>query len=293
VFAGYCSNVKTTAVFFPFDLFGSPGASDGTRLLADAFAEMLADNRQEKQPTRAGAYQNRIRSHELKFETLADYQGWRQRGREAVRRVLARGDCLFWIAGNHLGALPLYDELAGSGADTLVVQFDAHLDVYNLSDCTSELSHGNFLLHCDGPLPRIINLGHRELLLRPEHVARSYEWACPAADLAVDAETPLQRVREACGKARRIFLDIDCDVLDPAFFPAVSHPLPFGMSPALLLRCLDAAWNDRVAGVTLTEFDPAHDRNDQSLSTLIWLIEYMLLKRYEGAAVGGRKTRSP
>jgi len=288
-FAGYCSDVKTSAVFFPFDLFGSAGAGDGARLLADAVAEMQADNRQEKKPTRAAAYQNQVRTRELKFETLADYQNWRQRGREAIRKTIDKGEHLLWVAGNHLGVLPLYDELAGSGPDTLVLQLDAHLDVYHLSDCTSELSHGNFLLHCAGPLPRIINLGHRELLLRPEHVARFYEWACPAAELAVDVEPALQRLREECAKARRVFLDIDCDVFDPTFFPGVSHPLPFGLSPALVLRFLEAAWSDRVAGIAISEFDPARDRNDQSLSTLVWLIEYLLLKRYEGAAVRGRK----
>jgi arginase family enzyme len=207
--------------------------------------------------------------------------------------VLDRGEFLIWVAGNHLGALPLYDELAGSESDTLVVQFDAHLDVYNLSDCTSELSHGNFLLHCAGPLPRIINIGHRELLLHPDHVARSYEWACPAADLAVDVEPALQRVREAAGRAGRVILDIDCDVFDPAFFPAVSHPLPFGLSPALLLRILDAAWSDRVAGIALSEFDPARDRNDQSLSTLLWLVEFILLKNYAGARARRVAARKP
>ena len=45
------------------------------------------------------------------------------------------------------------------------MQLDGHLDIYNLSDCTEELSHGNFLLHADAPLPRIITAGHRDLFL--------------------------------------------------------------------------------------------------------------------------------
>jgi hypothetical protein len=31
----------------------------------------------------------------------------------------------------------------------------------------------------------------------------------------------------------------------------------------------DAAWSERVIGVALSEFDPARDRNDQSLGTLV------------------------
>jgi hypothetical protein len=47
------------------------------------------------------------------------------------------------------------------------------------------------------------------------------------------------------------------------------------------LQLIDAVWNDRVAGVSLSEFDPGRDRADQSLGTLVWLIERLLLKRYE------------
>jgi arginase family enzyme len=270
--------VNTSAVFFPFDLFGSAGARSGAELLADACREMLADNRRERKPTRAAAYQPHVKLRELSFETMADYQDWRARGRQAVRQAWKKGDFLLWITGNHLGALPLYDELAGSD-DTLVVQFDAHLDIYNLGDCTEELSHGNFLLHGQGKLPPLVNLGNRELLLRPDYVRQYYRWQIPAAALAIDPEPALKQLRQA--STGRVLIDIDCDVFDPAFFPAVSHPLPFGISPQLLLRLLDAVWSKDVIGVALSEFDPGRDRNDQCLATLVWLIEYLLLKRYE------------
>jgi arginase family enzyme len=273
--------VKTTAIFFPFDLFGSAGTSNGARLLADAFAEMLADNRQEKRPTRANAYQPHVRSRELKFETMADYETWRQRGRQAARAVLSKDEFLLWVAGNHLGVLPVYEELAGLPGKTLVVQFDAHLDIYNLSDCTAELSHGNFLLHADGPLPALINVGHRELLLRPEYIEKYYSATFSAAELAVKPEPVLNKVRDACRRAHRVFFDIDCDCFDPAYFPALAHPLPFGLGPQLLLRFIDAAWTEKACGVALSEFDPGRDRNDQSLGTLVWLLESLLLKRYE------------
>lgn len=273
----------TSAVFLPFDLFGSAGARTGAELLADALREMLDDNAREKVPTRAASYSRKIRLRELAFDTLDAVQGWRARGREEVRQALAKRHFLLWVAGNHLGVLPVYDQLAESAQDTLVIQFDAHLDVYNLSDCTSELSHGNFLLQCAGPLPSIINVGTRELLLRPEYVQRYYRQVFPATVLALDESAALQLVRDAAAAARRVFLDIDCDVFEPACFPATSHPLPFGITPATLLRFVDAAWSDRVIGVAISEFDPARDRNDQSLSLLVWLMEWLLLKRYEKA----------
>lgn len=272
--------MKTRAFFHPFDLFGSAGAADGARLLADAVREMLADNRAEHLPTRADAYAGKVLVREFEFPTVRAYEPWRDEARKAVRQALGRKQFLLWVTGNHLGAAPVYDELVGDAA-TLVVQFDAHLDVYNLSDCTRELSHGNFLLHCHRPLPAIINVGARELLLRPDYVRKYYRAVFAAERLAVDPGPALAFVREAAAAADRVFFDVDCDVFDPAFFPAVSHALPFGLAPHTLLRFLDAGWSEKVAGVAISEFDPGRDRNDQSLATLVWLVEYLLLKRYE------------
>jgi agmatinase len=273
----------TTAVVFPFDLFGTPGAGAGAALLGDELREVLADNRRETVPTRAAAYADRLRLREFTFEKLADYDGWRERGRQAVRQLLRRGDFLVWLAGNHLGALPLYDELSSLGERCVVVQFDAHLDIHNFTDCTPELSHGNFLLHCAGALPPIVNVGHRELLLRPDYIGQHYRLALPAEAMALDPEAVLAALRETSAQAERVFIDIDCDVLDPAFFPAVGQPVPFGLGPQQLLRCLDAVWSDRVAGLAVSEFDPARDRDDLSLATLVWLLERLLLRRYEPA----------
>jgi arginase family enzyme len=275
--------VKTSAIFFPFDLFGSAGAGAGAELLADAYREMLADNRRETVPTRSRAYQDHVRVREFTFAHLPAYQGWRAQARRAVRQALKRNDFLLWVTGNHLGVLPVYDELSAAGADTLVLQLDAHLDVYNLADCKTELSHGNFLLHCAGPLPPVINVGHRDLFLRPDFVKGYYRQTFSAAALALDPGPALAHVRKASRAAPRVFVDIDCDVFDPAFFPAVGNPLPFGLTPSLVLRFLEAAWSGNVAGVAVSEFDPGRDSADRSLATLVWLLEYLLLRRYEKA----------
>ena len=278
----------TTAVIFPFDLFGSAGSGAGAELIADELREILADNRRERTPTRARAYDGRVRLRPCTFETLPDYQDWRPTARRVVRRVFDRGEFLLWIAGNHLGVLPVYEEV---GADTLVVQLDAHLDIHHFSDCTPELSHGNFLRHCDRPLPAVVNVGHRELLLLPEDIRAYYRAAHPAEALAADMPAVLRQLRQTARRAKRVFLDLDCDVFDPAYFPAVSRPVPFGLSPQQVLAVIDAVWSGRMVGVAVSEFDPGRDRNDQGLATLMWLIERLLLRRYEpeGQKQGGER----
>lgn len=261
---------RTDALVFPFDLFGHAGARDGAELLGDALREMLRDNRREKTPTRARAYTGKVRVDELLLDTLADYQSWRENAREAVGAVLAE-NFLLWITGNHLGALPLYDAL---DEKTLVVQFDAHLDIYNLADSQPELSHGNFLRHIDGPRPAIVNLGHREQVLTDAAIAEFYLRTFSSDELLRDPGPAIDFIRGH----DRIVVDIDCDVFDPAYFPGVAQPEPFGMSPLLVLRLLEEIWSPKVRGVSISEFIPAHDRRDQSLATLLWLVEWILLR---------------
>src|SRR5262249_8182406 len=154
-------------------------------------------------------------------------------------------------------------------------------DVHHFADCNPDPTHGNFLLHCAGPLPPVLNVGHRELLLRPDYVRQYYRAVFPAEQLALDPLPALEQVRAAAPDAPRVFIDIACDAPDLAFFRAVALPIPFGISPQLLLRFLDAVWSERVAGVVLSEFAPSRDRNDQGLATLAWLLEWLLLRRHE------------
>ena len=261
--------MRTTIVVCPFGLFGSPGAAEGAELLADAVRELLDDNRRERRPTRSRSYQPHVRLKELAFADTAAVNTWRQTARSAARHALAAGDFLLWIGGNRLSVLPVYEELGAHG-DTTVVQLDAHLDLYNLSESPPELNHGNFLRHTDGPLPALMNVGHRDLFLPEKAIKSYYRSTFAASAVAVNPAPAVAAVREFAAGARRVFVDLDCDVLDPAYFPATTHPLPFGLPPPLLLRLIDAAWGDNVCGVAVSEFDPGRDRGDQSLSTLIW-----------------------
>ncbi|MBY0227799.1 MAG: arginase family protein [Gemmataceae bacterium] len=265
------------AVVFPFDLFGSPGAGAGATLLADELREMLADNKRETALTRAAAYSPQVKIREASFSTLDDYSDWRATGRKLARAVLSRGDFLLWLAGNHLGALPVHDEL---GEDALVVQLDAHLDIHAFRDTREELSHGNFLLHTEGKAS-VVNVGHRDLLLVPDQVAKHYRTTISAAQLAADPAGALERLRGIVSSGRRVFLDLDCDVFDPSWFPAVGTPVPFGLMPGQVLALLDAVGPKRLAGMLVSEFDPARDEKDRSLSALAWLVEHLLLTRCE------------
>jgi arginase family enzyme len=272
---------KTAAVFFPFDCFGHAGTGRGAELLADAIREMLTDNRHEQAPARGHSYTPFIQVRETAFPTEKKLSKWRACGRKLVRESLANAQRLVWIAGNHLGVLPLYDELAQIGGDTLVLQFDAHLDIFNLTDCEAQPSHGNFLMHVDAALPTIMNIGSRDLMLSPDHVRKYYQKIFPASDLARNPGDVVTAVIKAVKKAKRIVVDLDCDVFDPAFFPAVLHPMPCGLAPSFLLGLFQEIDPRRIDVLAISEFAPSKDREDQGLGTILWLLEWLFLSWYE------------
>ena len=267
--------MRTTVTVFPFDLFGSAGTGAGARLLGDAVNEILDDTEAETRPCRADVLRNKVKVKELAFDTVAEVADWRARGRAAAKQALKPGAFLLWLGGNHLAALPVLEEL---GADTLVVQFDAHLDVYAFHDTTAELSHGNFLTHFDVPRPRLVSVGHRDLFITPEEAGKTFEAVYPAWDVAADVGRVAGELRAAATAAKRVWIDLDCDAFDPAALPAVHEPLPFGLSPPAFLTLFEAAWAGNVVGMSVTEFDPGRDVRDTSLNLLGWLVEYTLLK---------------
>jgi arginase family enzyme len=267
--------VQSTVTVFPFDLFGGAGTGAGARLLGDVVREILDDTEAESRPCRADCLRGKVAVRESAFETQKQVANWRKDGRQAARRALRAGEFLVWLGGNHLSVLPVLEEL---GRDTLVVQFDAHLDVYAFHDTTRELSHGNYLTRFEAPKPRLVNVGHRDLFLVPGEIAQTFEAAYPAVDVASDGDRVAAELAAKADGARRVWIDLDCDALDPAAMPAVQEPLPFGLAAPVFLKLLDAVWSGKVAGLSVSEFDPGRDVRDAGLNLLGWLLEFVLLK---------------
>ena len=268
------------AVVFPFDQFGHAGTGAGALLLGDVLREAIDDATLETEPIRPQAYTDALEIVEFDFPTPKEAAAWRTTGRTAARECLQSGELTLWLSGNHLGVLPIYDEL---GADDLVVQLDAHLDCYDLAGTLDTLSHGNFLRAIKSPRPQIVVIGHRDLFLPADRVTKWVDLAISAAECHADWNSVLGQVRERVTAARRVWLDVDLDALDPAFAPAVQSPQPFGLTPAQLLGVVGAIGIGRLAGISVSEFDPGRDEHDRTLNLLAWWLEYLLLGRVEVA----------
>jgi len=74
----------------------------------------------------------------------------------------------------------------------------------------------------------------------------------------------------AAAGARAVYIHIDLDVLDPSGFSSVGCPEPGGLAPAELASAVRAL-TDRfpLAGLGLTEYEPAGDHDRDTLRTLV------------------------
>ncbi len=265
-------------VAFPFDQFGSSGTAEGARLLADVVREILADAAAESQPCRTHCLRGRVRLRECPFDTMPQLARWRHRGRRIARNCLLRNDFLIWLGGNHLSVLPVFDVLP---PQTLVVQLDAHVDIHAFDATTPSLSHGNYLRHLQNPHLQWVHVGHRDLLVLPTQVQEFFAAVYPATELAVRPQAVAAELQQRAGSAPAVWLDIDCDVFDPAVLPAVAQPLPMGLTLASFWPLWQAIVTPRLLGVSISEFDPGRDQRDCSLHVLGWWLESLLLTAAE------------
>jgi arginase family enzyme len=203
-----------------------------------------------------------------------------------LAREAVNADFTLWLTGNHLGALPVYDVLGEQSPPPLILQLDAHLDIHHFRDCQTAPTHGNFLLHVAGRRPPVVNVGHRDLLLPVEYIEQHYRRTIGISQWVSERNEVCASLTQAIAQTEQVWLDLDCDVLDPSVFPAVARPVPFGLMPQDLLQLVALIPPEKHGGLIVSEFDPGRDPHDRSLALVIWLLEQVLLRKYEGRLPG-------
>jgi len=271
---------KIPVVVLPFDALGSAGTGRGAMVLSDVLREAVDDTKLEKRVTRPGKFARLLYFIESRFDTVESLASWRVDAAEVAADHSIRWDFSLWLGGNHLSVLPLLEELSPTD---LVIQLDAHLDCYDLADSTVELNHGNFLQALKPKKrPRIAHIGNRDLFLTAKDVKPHVDVVIPIDRVVADFDHVKAQLLELIGKAKRVWLDVDADVLDPAFAPAVHVQSPCGLTPQQLLAVLLLIPKEKFFGLSISEYDPGRDDGDRTLNLLGWFLERALLH-----AVGG------
>lgn len=254
---------------------GSP--SSRAMMLTEGAAALREDlpasaTREVPVPTRAGdsmgtpvaRLSSLLRAREAAAEVLSEVAD----SGAGSAPIIVGGDCASSLVGL---------QAAMQGEDPLaVLWFDAHPDLQHPSTSPSGAASGMALRHALGdgvqdlasrtPLdPRLLTLvGTRAI--DPEE-SREIEQhgiavigAALDADPAAFAETVRARVAALVSAhgARRLYVHVDLDVLDPAEFASVHTAEPFGLTVAQLTAAIRAAGSElSLVGATISEFAPA------------------------------------
>lgn len=154
----------------------------------------------------------------------------------------------------------------GTNADALIT-LDAH------HDCRTGLSNGSPVRQLiEGGLTTVVQMGINGFANAEAHGrwALDHKVHIVLAD-RVRADGMTAAVKGAlrlCGRAERIFVDFDIDVLDRAFAPAAAASMPGGLTPPQIQEAAFLFGHDkRVVGMDITELDASSDVNDITVRT--------------------------
>ncbi|MDO5062466.1 MAG: agmatinase [Peptostreptococcaceae bacterium] len=191
--------------------------------------------------------------------------------KERTAEILSAGKIPFMIGGEHLVTLGMAEALAEKYPELCILHFDAHADLRE--DYMGEkLSHASVLRRChdiigDG---RIFQLGIRSMTKDEDLFAQKHTSQCKYHLGA------LEEYIQAIGE-RPVYITIDLDVLDPAYFPGTGTPEPCGISSVDLIQAIHRFDRLNVVAMDVNELSPHYDHSGVSTVTAVKMIREMLL----------------
>lgn len=86
----------------------------------------------------------------------------------------------------------------------------------------------------------------------------------------------LQKLNQKFKNNDKLHLSIDMDSMDPTIVSAVSVPVDKGFTPQQVIQIVDSLAQDNdIISVDIVEYNPEYDKDNQSLTVLIDLIEHI------------------
>jgi agmatinase len=254
----------------PLDLTGS--FRRGSRFAPDAIR--LASMDLEDFSLRTGLYRRSI--------AIADMGNLRFSGEleaaignceAAVRLISEAGKVPVMLGGEHTVTLGALKALRPD----LVISLDAHLDLrdrlYGL-----RLSHATFMRRAFEELDaHFLFIGSRALSEEELEFAEGNPGRVGMVTsleiLRGGFERAVRACEEALASSSSAYLTIDMDVLDPSAAPAVSNPVPEGISVTTLIDIITGMVDPRFRGLDLTEVTPHYDSGLTSTQAAYVIVE--------------------
>lgn len=190
---------------------------------------------------------------------------------EFVFQTVNDGKFPLMTGGEHLVSLGAVEALSQTYPDLHILHFDAHADLREdyLGDT---LSHACVLRRCHEILgdDRIVQLGIRSMTAQERAWAKVHVIQYP-----FDFSHLEDAIKKLCGVP--VYLTLDLDVLDPAFFPGTGTPEPGGVSYLDLQWAIHQMGRLNLVGADMVELAPMLDASGGSTITACKLLRELLL----------------
>jgi agmatinase len=173
--------------------------------------------------------------------------------RKKALNLIKNNKKLLAVGGEHLVTFPLYLAAREIFGDFTLLQLDAHADLRE-TYLDSEFSHACVMNLClENNLKKLIQLGIRSCS-NEEHQKINND----SRIISLQDYSELENVIET---AEKIYLSLDVDFFDPAYFPATGTPEAGGASFNDLLMILKTLQSKKanIIGADIVEFIPDLD----------------------------------
>jgi agmatinase len=186
--------------------------------------------------------------------------------------LLAKGKKILSCGGEHLVTYPLVLSYLKKYPDLNIIHFDAHTDLRD-HYLGEELSHSTVVkLLCKHIKPRnIYQFGIRS------GEKEEFDWANENTHFYPFDLERVEEIVSGISHHTPLYITLDLDVLDPAFFPGTGTPEPGGATFKELLNAILHLQHNLIVGADIVELAPDYDPNGFSGITAAKLIREIAL----------------
>jgi agmatinase len=262
----------------PYDSTSSfrPGSRFGPRAMREVSANL------ETWSWRTGIDYESVKLHDLGDLSVVhgDSSETIRRVEETVEDIKGARKVPIILGGEHmvtLGAVRAFK-------DATVVSFDAHFDLRD-EYLSNKLSHACVMRRSSeevGP-GNVIIIGARATYADEVDFVKKkgIRYLSSLDIIRSGAQSAVAWAKQSLRGAKKVYVSIDIDVLDPSFAPGVGNPEPEGIGTTALLDIVDAVVDDRVIGFDVVEVSPPYDNGSTAAvaSKLVFEICSMIKTR--------------
>jgi len=198
-----------------------------------------------------------------------------KRVEQVVKELLMTKKVPVLMGGEHtitLGAV------RAIGKNVAVLDFDAHLDTRN-EYMNLKVSHTTFMRRINEQVKptRIVEVGTRAVCKEELDYANKagINFITAQEIRKHSVEQTAKKIENLLKGAKKIYLTVDMDVLDPAFAPAVQNPEPDGLCAHTLYDLLHEVCDERIAAFDVVEVAPHYDNGVTAIQAAKTMFEIL------------------